>query len=82
MSENMLDRLHSEYYTTEQVAQAVCRETDYWCRIRNRYVAQYNLVVIRVGRRFYYRKDTVDQMIEDILKNGDESVFKKKQPKN
>ena len=71
MTHAMLDKLSTEYYTTEQVAQAVGRKTEQWLRIRFKYVAKYNLAVIKIGRRYYYSKETVDPMIEALLCNGD-----------
>ena len=71
MSEEILDKLLNDYYTTEQVAQAVGRKTEHWCRIRPKYVAKYNLKVIRVGRRHYYQKEPVNEMIKELLQNGD-----------
>jgi hypothetical protein len=65
------ERLLEENYTTEQIALAVGRMPEQWSRIRHRYIAKYDLKVIRVGRRNYYNKETVDNMIEELLENGD-----------
>jgi hypothetical protein len=71
MGEEIIHRLSNEYYTTEQVAAAVGRKTEHWCRIRHRYIAKYNLPVVKVGRRLYYKKEAVHKMIDELLKTGD-----------
>lgn len=78
MSENILDRLVRENYTTEEVAQAVGRTAEHWCRIRYKFIARYKLVVVKVGRRYYYKKKQVDQMIDDLLKNGEQRTESEK----
>lgn len=77
MSDEVLDKLLNDYYTTEQVARAVGREVEHWSRIRYKYIANYGLHVIKVGRRYLYSKETVKKMIDDLLKNGDEGVLQK-----
>jgi predicted urease superfamily metal-dependent hydrolase len=71
MGDIVLDRLQSDYYTTEQVAAAVGRKPEHWCRIRHRYIAKYGLQAIRVGRRHYYSKKSVKKMMDDLLAQGD-----------
>jgi hypothetical protein len=68
---NLLNRLYSDYYTTEEVAKAVGRNPEQWCRIRHNYIQRYKLHVIKVGRNIYYEKKQINRMIEDLLKNGD-----------
>lgn len=67
----IIDKLSIEYYTNEQVAFAVGRKPEYWRRIRSKYIVKYNLHVIKVGRRLFYLKTSVDAMIRDMLENGD-----------
>lgn len=67
----IIDKLLKDNYTTEQVAGAVGREVGHWSRIRHRYVAKYNLRVIKIGRRHYYQKGPVDAMVTQILQDGD-----------
>ena len=67
----ILDKLLNEHYTTEQVAQAVGRTAEHWCRIRHGYIAKYGLLFVKVGRRLYYKKEPVNQMIERLVREGD-----------
>lgn len=72
MSTAMIEKLKSDYYTTEQVAEALGRCPVHWCRIRQHYIANYNLHVIRIGRSIYYEKAPVDKMIKTLLQEGDQ----------
>jgi len=74
---NILDRLLAENYTTEQVANALGRTPEHWCRIRHHYIAKYKLKMVKIGRRHYYNKKTVDAMVEELLKNGEEKITAK-----
>lgn len=67
----MIDRLLAENYTTEQVAQAVGRKPQHWCRIRHKFLTKFNLKCVKLGRRYYYNKVAVDKMIGQLLTNGD-----------
>jgi hypothetical protein len=71
MSNEALDKISNDYYTTEQVAQAVGRKPEHWCRLRHRYGAKYDLIVVKVGRRKYYKKEPVNKMVEELFKTGD-----------
>lgn len=71
MSDEILDSLENDYYTTDQVAQAVGRKPQHWCRIRHKYITKYTLKVVRVGRKLYYEKKSVNAMIEKLLQDGD-----------
>jgi hypothetical protein len=71
MTDAILDRLSTEHYTTEEVAQAVGRKAEHWCRIRHKYIAKYGLQFVKVGRRYYYKKESINRMIETLLKDGD-----------
>ena len=66
-----LDKLLNDHYTTEQVAQAVGRKPEHWCRLRHKYAAKFGLEVVKLGRRHYYKKEPVNKMIDELLKNGD-----------
>jgi hypothetical protein len=68
---NTLDKLYTEHYTTEQVAQAVGRTAEHWCRIRHRYIAKYGLQVVKVGRRYYYKRQPVNSMIDQLVEEGE-----------
>lgn len=67
----IIEKLLKDNYTTQQVAFAVGRRPIHWSRIRHRFIAKYNLRVIKIGRSYYYKKEDVDRMVEDLLKNGD-----------
>lgn len=67
----IIDRLIQDNYTTEQVAQAVGRTPQHWCRIRHRFITKFNLKCVKLGRRFYYHKPEVDRMVGQLLTNGD-----------
>jgi hypothetical protein len=68
---DLLNRLHTDYYTTEEVAKAVGRNPEQWCRIRHNYITRFKLHVIKVGRNLFYEKHSANRMIEELLKNGD-----------
>ena len=69
--ENLIEKLASDHYTTFQVARAIGRTAEHWCRIRHRYIVKYNLKVVQIGRKYWYQKEPVDKMIEKILTDGD-----------
>lgn len=66
-----INRLLTDNYTTEQVAQAVGRSVQHWCRIRHKFIVKHKLPVVKLGRRHYYQKEAVDRMIDQLLQNGE-----------
>jgi hypothetical protein len=76
MSDKRIKTITDEYYTTAEVAQAVGRVPEHWCRIRHRYAAIFDLEVVKVGRSLLYKKEPVDRMIDRLLQDGDKEVLR------
>lgn len=68
---DVTERLANEMYTTAQVAKAVGRTPQHWCRIRPQYIVKHKLEYVKLGRAFFYKKGPVDRMVERLLKEGD-----------
>lgn len=71
MNDDGIITLSDNLYTTKQVAAAIGRKPGYWSRIKEKYIAKYNLEMVRLGYRCYYKKGPIDAMLKDLLENGD-----------